>query len=108
MSNTAKNLIVILGLITVAFGGYFMFMQQSATTLSFEANDNTLRNMQANSQLFIQRRQQLQAIELELSFFNDDRFLSLQSYDTPIVEQPVGRSNPFRTIVPLSIDQSQN
>lgn len=108
MSNTAKNLIVILGLITVAFGGYFMFMQQSATTLSFDASDNVLRNMQANSQLFIQRGQQLQTIELDLSFFNDDRLLSLQSYDTPIVEQPIGRSNPFRTVVPLSTDQLQN
>lgn len=106
MSKTAKNLIVILGLITVAFGGYFMFMQQSATTLSFEANDTVLRNMQTNSQLFIQRRQQLAAIELDVSFFTDDRFLSLQSYDGPIVEQPVGRDNPFRTVVPLASDQN--
>ena len=104
MSKTAKNLIVILGLITVAFGGYFMFMQQSATTLSFEANDETLRQMQTNSQLFIQRRQALAEIKLDTSFFSDDRFLSLQSYNTPIIEQPVGRDNPFRTVVPLATD----
>lgn len=104
MSNTAKNLIVVLGLITVAFGGYFMFIQQSATTLSFDANPDVIRNMQANSQLFIQRRQELAVIELDLSFFDDDRFVSLQSYDKPISEQPVGRENPFRTIIPLAID----
>ncbi len=106
MSNTAKNLIIVLGLITVAFGGYFMFMQQSATTLSFDANEDTLRNMQANSQLFIQRRQELSTIELELEFFTDDRFLSLQSYSTPISEVSVGRDNPFQTIIPLAIDQN--
>jgi len=106
MSNTAKNLIVVLGLITVAFGGYFMFMQSSATTLSFDTNEEVLRNMQADSQLFIQRGRQLSVIELDLGFFTDDRFLSLQSYDTPIVEQPVGRDNPFRTIIPLATDQN--
>lgn len=104
MSKTAKNLIVVLGLITVAFGGYFVFMQQSATTLSFDTNDAVVQNMQANSQLFIQRRQQLEKVELDISFFNDDRFVSLQSYTTPIVEQSVGRDNPFQTIVPLATD----
>ena len=97
MSKTAKNLIIILGLITVAFAGYFMFMQQSATTLSFETNDEVLRNIQANNQLFIERDRQLNAIELDLNFFADDRFISLKSFDRPIVEQPVGRDNPFVT-----------
>jgi len=106
MSNTAKNLIIILGLITVAFAGYFMFMQQSATTLSFDANDEVLQNMLANSQIFIERRQQLQNVTLDTEFFTDPRFTSLQSFDNPIVEQPVGRSNPFATIVPLSTDQN--
>lgn len=106
MSKTAKNLIVILGLITVAFGGYFMFTQQTATTLSFEANDTVFQNMQANSQLFIQRRQQLSKINLDVSFFTDDRFLSLQSFDSPIVEQPVGRDNPFRPATPSAARQN--
>ncbi len=97
MSKTAKNLIIILGLITVAFAGYFMFMQQSATTLSFEANDEVLRNIHANNQLFIERERKLKTIQLDLNFFVDDRFVSLKSFDKPIVEQPVGRNNPFVT-----------
>ena len=81
-----------------------MFMQQSATTLSFDANEDVLRNMQANSQLFIQRRQELSAIKMDVTFFTDDRFLSLQKYTTPIQPRPVGRDNPFQTIVPLDTD----
>ena len=104
MSNTAKNLVVILGLITVAFAAYFMFQQQTATTLSFDANEDVLRNMLANSQLFIERRRQLEEVDLDLSFFEDDRFQALESYDQPIVEQSVGRDNPFRTVVPLASD----
>lgn len=106
MSKTAKNLIIVLGLITVAFAGYFMFMQQSSTTLSFETNDTVLRNMLSNSQVFIERRRQLEGIELNLDFFIDDRLLSLQSFDTPIVEQPVGRDNPFVTDALPSLDQN--
>ncbi len=97
MSKTAKNLIIVLGLVTVAFAGYFMFMQQSATTLSFDTNEEVIQNMQANNRLFIERGRQLEVIELDLGFFTDDRFLSLKSFDTPIVEQPVGRDNPFVT-----------
>lgn len=105
MSKTAKNLIVILGLITVAFGGYFMFNQQTATTLSFETNDTVFRNMEANSQLFIQRGNQLKQIQLDTTFFADDRFISLQSFDSPVEKQSYGRDNPFRTVVPLPGDE---
>jgi hypothetical protein len=102
MSKTAKNLVIILGLITVAFGGYFMFMQQTATTLDFDAPDDAaLQSMRTNSQLFIQRKRQLEQIVLDTNFFVDDRFVSLQSYDSPIIEQPNGRDNPFQTVVPL-------
>jgi hypothetical protein len=104
MSKTAQNLIVILGLIAVALGGYFMLQQPGATTLSFESNDSVRANIQAETQLFIQRGQQLRRINLDLDFFADQRFTSLQAYRTPIVEQPVGRDNPFQTIIPLATD----
>lgn len=106
MGTTAKNLVIILGLITVAFAGYFMFMQQDATTLSFDANDQVLQNMLTNSQVFIERRQQLERIVLDTSFFTDPRFTSFQTYDTGIVTQPIGRSDPFATVVPLPTDQN--
>ena len=101
-----KNLTVILGLITVAFAGYFMFTQQSATILSFDTNDQVLQNMLANSQLFIQRRQELEQISLDLSFFNDERFQSLRSFSNPVIEQPIGRADPFATVNPLATDNN--
>lgn len=106
MSNTAKNLIVILALITVAFAGYFMFMQQSATTLRFSTNDQVLQNMLTNSQLFIERRQQLEQVTLDTEFFDDDRFRSLRSFDRQVIEQPIGRTDPFATVVPLATDNT--
>jgi hypothetical protein len=105
MSKTAKNLIIVLGLITVAAGGYFVFTQQTASVLTFETNDEVARNMEENSRLFIERRQAMQRIELDLEFFSDPRIATLRNFDGPIQEQPIGRDNPFRTLVPLSIDR---
>lgn len=106
MGTTAKNLVIILGLITVAFAGYFMFMQQDATTLSFDTNDQVMQNMLTNSQLFIERRQQLEQVVLDTSFFADPRFTSFETYNTDIIEQPIGRSDPFATVTPLPTDQN--
>ncbi len=90
-----KNLIIILGLVTVGFAGYFMFMQQADPEVSFESNEAMVESMLANSQLFIERRQNLETVSLNLEIFSDERFTSLKSYDRPIVEQSVGRPDPF-------------
>ena len=95
MSNTFKNLVVILGLISVGVAGYFMFMQGTDSPFSFEVNSEDIQSMRENSQLFIQRRSQLNSIQLEVTVFDDPYFTSLRSFDRPIEEQPVGRDNPF-------------
>ena len=95
MSNTAKNLVVLLGLISVGVAAYFMFMQGTDSPLNFDVNSTDIQSMRQNSQLFIQRRNQLNTITLDLAMFDDPYFSALQSFDRPITEQPVGRDNPF-------------
>jgi hypothetical protein len=104
MSNTVKNLVVILGLIAVGVASYFTFMQGTNSPLNFDINNADIQNMRQNSQLFIQRRNQLSTIELDVSVVRDPRLTNLQSFDRPIVQQPVGRDNPFETRVRLSTD----
>ena len=70
-------------------------MQSSALSLDFEPGSQVILDMQANSRLFIERRQQLQTIRLDTDVFNDTRFQSLRSFEEPIQEQPVGRANLF-------------
>lgn len=100
MTTIVKNLLIAVSLVLVAVAGYFMFTQSTATSLSFEADDTVITNMQANSRLFIERRKQLNEIEFETSFFSDPRIINLQSFNAPIVEQPVGRDNPFQLVTP--------
>tara|TARA_B100000508_G_scaffold138723_1_gene135366 strand:- start:10188 stop:10508 length:321 start_codon:yes stop_codon:yes gene_type:complete len=95
MSKTAKNLSIVLGLVTVAFAGYYLYAQQSVSVLQFSSNDQTMQNMLNNTRVFIEHRRQLDSVTMDLSLLEDERFLSLRSYTTPIQERPIGRPDPF-------------
>ncbi len=98
MGKTATNLSVVLGLITVAFAGYYIYTQQASPILEFDGNQQTMQNMLNNTRVFIQYRQALDAVEMDISFFEDERFRSLRTYTTPIQEQPIGRPDPFANV----------
>tara|TARA_B100000508_G_scaffold141011_1_gene145036 strand:+ start:2637 stop:2957 length:321 start_codon:yes stop_codon:yes gene_type:complete len=95
MGKTAMNISVILGLLTVAFAGYYLYTQQSISVLQFNDNDQTMQNMLNNTRVFIEHRQNLDQVVMDISLFEDERFLSLQSYTTDIHERPIGRPDPF-------------
>jgi len=98
MGKTATNLSIVLGLITVAFAGYYMYTQQASTTLLVDDNQQTMQDMLKNTRVFIQHRQALESVEMDISLFEDERFRSLRSFSTPILERPVGRSDPFADV----------
>lgn len=95
MGKTATNLVIVLGLITVAFAGYYMYTQQATNGIGFNANDETLQNMLTRTSAFTAYRQELDAVQMDMSLFEDERFRSLREFSTPIQEQPIGRPNPF-------------
>jgi hypothetical protein len=95
MSAAAKNLIALLGLATVAFAGYYLYSQQSATTLSTESGDQSLEQMLMKTQVFIERRQSLDKVVIDSTLFEDERFRSLRAFTKPVEDMPVGRPNPF-------------
>lgn len=99
MSATGKYIIIALGLATLAYAGYyFLFASGSATTVSFDTNEAVMQNMLADSQLFIDRRQKLEAVSLDTSLFSDERFLSLDSFVEEVPNQGIGRNDPFAPI----------
>jgi hypothetical protein len=105
MGKIVTNLVIILGFITVAFAGYYIFIQQGGSVLEFSSNEQTMQNMLNNTQVFIDRRQALSKIDLAggIAFFDDAQFRSLRSFSTPIEDRPVGRDNPFaEPVVPNS------
>jgi len=75
MSKSTTNLIVILGIISIVFGGYFLFSQSTVDPLVSQRSKQQLDQLVASSQLFVQRSRALSAIELDLSILEYSTFV---------------------------------
>ncbi len=96
MTPLAKNLLIVLGVFTVGYAGYFLYTQQSSMVLETgDQGDDVYINMLANTEVFIVRSQELQGIDLDLSVLADPRFRTLKRFTKDVEDQPYGRSNPF-------------
>ncbi|MEN9920450.1 MAG: hypothetical protein RL538_343 [Candidatus Parcubacteria bacterium] len=93
MSNTIKNIAVILGVLTIVFSGYYFYAQVASDSAT--DNDAVLQAMLANTAVFIERSQELDAMSFDEGVFQNERFRTLQSFTSPVESQPIGRSNPF-------------
>lgn len=102
MGKTATNLSIVLGIVTVAYAGYYFYTQKIPVLSEFQVNQQTLDNMLNNTKVFITHRDTLSRVRLDYSFFEDERFLSLQNFRTPVPDQSIGRSNPFAEIPALA------
>ena len=107
MNSAIKNIVTLLGIATIAFAGYYLYTQRDASSLNLGGNSDALRAMRANSQLFIERRKILDEINFDMALFEDDRFQSLQSFDRDVVEQNIGRPDPFADVNPSDVQQRQ-
>lgn len=95
MGKTATNLSLVLGIVTVAFAGFYLYTQNGSVVLSTNTNEQAMQNMLKSTQVYQQRSIELSLIDLNIGFFEDERLLSLESYTSPIDDRPSGRSNPF-------------
>lgn len=98
MSNTLKNLLLLLGIVTIGYAAYYLYVVRNDTTLDTGATDMEYQSMITRTQSFIQIRQELDQMPLDLSLFEDPQFRTLQSYSKPLTEVEAGRSNPFAEV----------
>lgn len=96
MNSVTKNIATILGVLTIAFAGYYFFIQKASP--DSVADDFTLQQMLASTEVFIMRSQELDQMNFDLSVFEDARFKTLRSFTSPVQEQPVGRTDPFASV----------
>lgn len=95
MGKAATNLAVILGIITIAFAGYYLYLSKEAVNIDGGGVLQTKEDMLRETQKFAQYSQTLNQIKLDKAIFEDDRFNSLRIFTTEIRESNVGRSDPF-------------
>lgn len=100
MGKSTQNIAVLLGIITLAVAGYYLYTQQGATILQTGTDDAELEAMLANTAQFIEHRRELDRIALNLNVFEDPHFTTLRSFSAPILQQPIGRDNPFAPAEP--------
>ena len=101
MGKSSKNIFIILGIITVACGGYYFVAQRGVADPG--VSESKLQQMLTSTQAFIQYRQTLNQITFDFTLFEDDRFRTLRSYSEPVEPKPEGRPNPF---APVGADSS--
>lgn len=99
MSDTIKNIAIILIILTVAFGGYVFFVQSpSGEEGDISVNEQELQAMLAQTSVFIERSQELDQMMLDTSILEDARFRSLRTFSKPLREEPIGRPDPFAPV----------
>lgn len=97
MSETVKNIVVGILFIGVAVAGYYMFTQRDSDGLSLDGVTPLDPEMSARTDVFIARRSELEALKIDVTFFQSPTFTSLRSYTTVVPDQVVGRVNIFDT-----------
>jgi Tfp pilus assembly protein PilE len=92
MDGTVRNVAIVLGILTIAFGGYYLYVQRS---VSDTGETQMVQEMLAHTQVFIERSQELDKMKFDLAILEDQRFRSLSNFSRPIKEQTSGRTDPF-------------
>ena len=93
MSETLRNLLVLLAILALAGIGWFMFEQNRQLQLQMTGSPD--QNIQLETQQFIQQQRRLQALSMDSQLFSDTNFLNLYSITSPVPTFPTGRANPF-------------
>jgi hypothetical protein len=98
MTSLTKNLLILLGLLTIVFAGYYVYTQLSTFVAEDQSNEVLIANMRQNTDVFIQRSQELSQIAIDTSFFETTNFRNLKSYTSAVRDRDRGRPDPFAEV----------
>jgi hypothetical protein len=94
MSPFLQNALIFLGLTLIVGLGYFLYTQNSNLEVD---SQNAAVSMQVELETadFLRRLNELKAIQLNGDIFSDERFTSFVRFSPPLLDQPLGKTNPF-------------
>jgi hypothetical protein len=101
MTQTLKNLLVLVAFIVLVALGYYLFTQNDSMVLSLVKGTDVSPELLEQTSVFIEHRNELEGLTLDTALFTNPAFTSLRSYTTEIPEQQVGRTNIFNTANPV-------
>jgi hypothetical protein len=95
---TNKNtIIIIIGLIVVALGYFFMKGGSTVDDSALLQGDVSVMSDNSGAQV-LALLNQINAIEIDPSIFNSAVYRTLRDFSVPIPPQNVGRPNPFEPV----------
>ncbi len=90
-----QKLILGVGAIGLLYLGYTLFMQGDQFALDAGATNPMADAVLLKTQVFIERRSQLDQVTIDGGLFADERFTSLRSYTAALSNQELGKSSLF-------------
>lgn len=96
-----KIVVLILAGIVVAGVVWFSFLRDRGNTPLLQTQDMTAGGAVDSDVVAILL--ELRSVSLSGTIFSDPAFASLQDFGSPIVQEPVGRSNPFAPLENRSV-----
>ncbi len=85
--NTRTNMLVVLLIAIVIFGYKFLFVEP-IDEFAFQENQATMDRVTVLIQ-------SIENINFDTSVINDPKFNSLESIEIPLINLPLGKTNPF-------------
>jgi hypothetical protein len=104
MSEIFQKIFITIGAAGILFLGYLLFVQPSQFALDGGAVNPLADSVLAKTQVFIERRIQLDQVVLDSSLFTDPRFTSLRSYTAALSTQSIGKTSLFE--MPPALEDS--
>jgi len=95
MSSLLRNILFACGLALILWFGY-QYLKDSADLVRVEGVENT--KVAREAQELLAKLRQVQAITISGALFEDPKFISLVDFRKQIVDEPIGRENPFLPI----------
>ncbi len=93
MSGLIRNIVLALGLALIAWLGYSVFIKDTSELIT--TSDDRVTALRHDAQVLLVNLRQLQSIDLSGKIFTDARFQSLVDMRQEVVDEPIGRINPF-------------
>lgn len=92
MSPLIRNLAFAFGLALILWLGYMLFFRESDELVTTEGSTSAVA---LEGQAFLKTLSEVQAIQLNGEILDDPRFEILVDLRQDVVDEPVGRKNPF-------------
>jgi hypothetical protein len=102
MSQLFQKMFITVGAIGLLVLGYLLFVQPSQFSLDEGSVNPLADSVLAKTQVFIERRAQLDQVSIDSTLFSDPRFTGLRSYTAALSTQSVGKSSLFE--IPSSLE----